>query len=160
MNHPSPCPVHHPSLHRRDSGTRGLVAPMRGQSLVEFAILGTALLFLLFGILEGGRAFTVWLAITNEAREGARWGAVRATAPGYDTDPALFQADLQSRVQSRLPSLSFRKSTTPCVVSSVLSSGKTALTVNISCQMGYFIPLVGKLLPGSLTAESVMRVEQ
>jgi len=127
---------------------------------VEFALLGTALLFLLFGILEGGRTFTVWLVMTNGAREGARWGAVRATAPGYDTDPALFLASLQSYVQSKLPSPSFRKSTSPCAVYSVLSPGKTALTVNISCQMGYFVPLVGKLLPKTLTAESVMRVEQ
>ncbi len=43
-----------------------------GQSLVEFALLLPILALIIFGVLELGRAFFAFIAITNAAREGAR----------------------------------------------------------------------------------------
>jgi Flp pilus assembly protein TadG len=44
----------------------------KGQSLVEFALLLPILALIIFGVLELGRAFFAFIAITNAAREGAR----------------------------------------------------------------------------------------
>jgi len=46
--------------------------PPKGQGLVEFALLLPILVLIIFGVLELGRAFFAFIAITNAAREGAR----------------------------------------------------------------------------------------
>ncbi len=46
---------------------------------MEFALVVTLLLVLVFGILEYGRIFGELEAVTGAAREGARVGAVRGT---------------------------------------------------------------------------------
>jgi len=44
----------------------------KGQGLVEFALLLPILVLIVFGVLELGRAFFAFIAISNAAREGAR----------------------------------------------------------------------------------------
>lgn len=44
----------------------------RGQSLVEFALALPLLVLVVFGVLELGRVFFAFIAITNASREGAR----------------------------------------------------------------------------------------
>jgi Flp pilus assembly protein TadG len=44
----------------------------KGQGLVEFALLLPVLVLIIFGVLELGRAFFAFVAITNASREGAR----------------------------------------------------------------------------------------
>jgi len=70
-----------------------------GQSLVEFALVLPIFLLVLFAIVDFGMGFHAWITITNSAREGARLGAVRATAPDIeqrvrDTADTLDQDDL------------------------------------------------------------------
>jgi Flp pilus assembly protein TadG len=48
----------------------------RGQSMVEFALIVPLLLMLLFGIIELGILFSVYVGMTNSAREAARAGSV------------------------------------------------------------------------------------
>jgi Flp pilus assembly protein TadG len=48
-----------------------------GQTLVEFAMVLPLMLILMFGIVDFGRAFYVWLTVTNAAREGARVAATQ-----------------------------------------------------------------------------------
>jgi len=48
----------------------------RGQSLVEFAFISTALFALIFGIFEFGRALYTYNAVVNAASEGARYGII------------------------------------------------------------------------------------
>jgi TadE-like protein len=50
----------------------------RGAIVVEFAIISTLLLVLVFGIIEFGLTFSRYEVYLNAAREGARKGAVRA----------------------------------------------------------------------------------
>ncbi len=52
----------------------------KGQALVEFALLVPIFLILLFAIVDFGMGFYSWITVTNSAREGARIGAVQATA--------------------------------------------------------------------------------
>lgn len=70
----------------------------KGQALVEFALIAWLLILMFFGIIEGGRIFSSWLIITNEAREAARYGAVGVGDPGRQ--PTLV-ADVQNRVFQR-----------------------------------------------------------
>jgi hypothetical protein len=70
-----------------------------GQSLVEFALVLPIFLLVLFAIVDFGMAFHAWITVTNSAREGARLGAVRATATEIeqrvrDTADSLDQDDL------------------------------------------------------------------
>jgi Flp pilus assembly protein TadG len=44
----------------------------RGQSIVEFALIGPLLIVLLLGIAQGGIAFNHYLAVTDAARAGSR----------------------------------------------------------------------------------------
>lgn len=57
---------------------RRLAAPYRqsGQSMVEFALVLPMFLFLVFGVLDFGRAVYADSTITNAAREGARYGII------------------------------------------------------------------------------------
>jgi len=50
-----------------------------GQTMVEFALVIPLLLLLVFGIMEFGRAFYAYSAISNAAREGARFGVTDPT---------------------------------------------------------------------------------
>ncbi len=52
----------------------------RGQALVEFALILPILLLLAFGCIDLGRVFYYQEAVTNVAREGARYGALHPTA--------------------------------------------------------------------------------
>jgi TadE-like protein len=47
-----------------------------GQSVVEFALIVPLLLMLIFGIIELGIIFSVYVGMTNSAREAARAGSV------------------------------------------------------------------------------------
>jgi Flp pilus assembly protein TadG len=57
---------------RRESFRFGL-ARERGQSLVEFAVILPLLLLIVLGTVDLGMGFKTYIALTNAAREGARW---------------------------------------------------------------------------------------
>lgn len=66
------------------SCTAGEIEPTRsgaqeGQSLVELALLLPALVFIMVGVLDLGRAFHAYTTLVNAAREGARYGAFHPT---------------------------------------------------------------------------------
>ncbi|MFQ6001456.1 MAG: TadE/TadG family type IV pilus assembly protein [Anaerolineae bacterium] len=48
----------------------------KGQSLVEFAFIIPVLILILMGVFDFGRAFYAYNAISNAAREGARYGTI------------------------------------------------------------------------------------
>jgi Flp pilus assembly protein TadG len=65
----------------------------RAQSMVEFALIVPLLLILMFGVIELGIMFSIYVGMTNSAREGARAGAVYQTAlaPAYDSLKTMVQ---------------------------------------------------------------------
>ena len=75
-----------------------------GQSLVEFALVISALLIVFLGVLDLGRAFHSYIIITNSAREGARYGSMhpdeeteiknRVLAEAYNSGIALSADDV------------------------------------------------------------------
>ena len=74
-----------------------------GANAVEFALVLPILIVLLFGILYGGIAYNRQLALTQAAREGARFGATlpfSGTAPGSDWFEAVRERTLESSTGS------------------------------------------------------------
>ena len=66
----------------------------RGQALAEFAIVLPLILFFIAAILEFGRAWNIKQAVTDAAREGARYAVV------MDTDMSV--ADVEDKIEERL----------------------------------------------------------
>jgi len=58
----------------------------KGQSLVEMALVVMIFLFLLFGILEFGRAVWTYNTIIQATRAGARWAVVNVAADSDTTN--------------------------------------------------------------------------
>jgi len=77
----------------------------RGASLPEMAIAATAVLMLIFGIVDFGRAMYTYGFVSNLAREGARYAIVRGSTSCTNSNNELSDcnataADIQSYVQS------------------------------------------------------------
>jgi Flp pilus assembly protein TadG len=71
----------------RPSAVKKRAASERGAAAVEFALIASVLLMLVFGILEYGRTFSEIEVLTSAAREGARVAAVGGS-----------QSEIQARV--------------------------------------------------------------
>ena len=69
----------------RKSGIRG----REGQALAEFALILPVLFLLIAGIIEFGRAWNIKQAVTDAAREGARYAVVQNTFTPGDADPVI-----------------------------------------------------------------------
>ncbi len=67
------CSTPHQFEFRRTSQN---ISRERGQSLVEFALTLPILLLLVLGTIDLGMGFRTYIALTNAAREGARWVTV------------------------------------------------------------------------------------
>lgn len=75
----------------------------RGQALAEFAIVLPLILFFIATVLEFGRAWNIKQAVTDAAREGARYVVVR--------NPDLSVAEIQDKIEERLALSSIETST-------------------------------------------------
>lgn len=124
----------------------------RGAAAVEFALLLPLLLFLIFGIIDFGRALNAQITLTQAAREGARLAA-------------LGESNVVSRTQAAATGLS---PVTVTVTSCPASAGAGVnATVNASYSFSFITPvsaiagLFGSSFgPGmTLTATGVMPCE-
>ena len=79
----------------------------KGGTLLEAAITLMLFFTLIFGVLEFGRAYNLYQAITNAAREGARYSV--APFPGTNNLPSTVQ--VEARVQQYLNSVGARGTT-------------------------------------------------
>jgi len=52
----------------------------RGQGLVEFAVILVAILILIAGVVDLGRAFLAYIALRDAAQEAALYGSINPTA--------------------------------------------------------------------------------
>jgi Flp pilus assembly protein TadG len=62
--------------------SRRLLAPRRGQNMVEFAIVAIVLMLLTIGVIDFGRAIWTYNSVSFLAREGARYGVIPSRTPG------------------------------------------------------------------------------
>jgi Flp pilus assembly protein TadG len=128
----------------------------RGTAAVEFALVLPALLLIVFGIIDFGRALNAQIVLTGAAREG-----VRLAALGYP------DAAIQARVAAAAPDLS--GVTVTVAASCAPGAGPAAdAEVNVSYPFTFITPIgaVASLIGGSglgapivLTAQGVMPCE-
>src|SRR5689334_22438020 len=56
-------------------GRESMSKRLRGQSLVEIALIAPILILLIVLVLDLGRVFAAWITVTNSAREAASFGS-------------------------------------------------------------------------------------
>jgi hypothetical protein len=61
----------------------------RGVALAEFALVLPLLMLLLLGMVDFGKAFTMWIDETHLANQAARYAAVNNAAPACTPNPCL-----------------------------------------------------------------------
>lgn len=71
--------------------------------MVEFAISTTALLLIIFGILEFSRVLYVYHTVSNAARLGSRWAMVRGSGCSVLDYCNATSNDIQTWVRSQVP---------------------------------------------------------
>lgn len=64
---------------------RSLGARSKGQSLVEFALSATLMIFLLLATIDFGLAFFSWISLRDAAQEGATFGSIFPPLNAGDT---------------------------------------------------------------------------
>ena len=86
----------------------------KGSTLVEYAIVLTGFLMLIFGIIDFGRAMFAYHYVSSAARDAARWAMVNGyncggdsscdTANGAGAKHGAFETAVQNYVTNRVPS--------------------------------------------------------
>lgn len=82
--------------------------------MVEFAISATALLLIMFGILEFGRVMYIYHTVSNAARLGSRYAIVRGSkCTVLDNCPNVTGAQIETWLRSQVPMLDSSTTTLP-----------------------------------------------
>jgi Flp pilus assembly protein TadG len=151
-----------------------------GTTMVEFALVCTFLLVLIFGIIDFGRALYTYHFLSNAARTGSRWAAVNGGACNSDgscngTAPMNNGPASQSDVQTYVRGLatggidSSSITVTACGVTSgagkcsdsppgcTLNEPGCMVQVTVSYNFSFLVPLVrSAAIPMSSTSEMVI----
>jgi Flp pilus assembly protein TadG len=122
---------------------RRLLHNERGQALAEFALVLPLVLLFIAGVVEMGRAWNIKQAVTDAAREGARYSVV-------DNPDINTMAEVQSKIEARLALAGVDSSDV------VFSSGdcaavadcwrKSEKEMTVSVSTGFRMALLGRLL--------------
>src|ERR1044072_3634877 len=78
----------------------------RGATLVEFAIVVTVFLTVMFGVVEFGRALFVHNALADAARRGARYATFHSSADAAQVKNVVVYGDPAGGTQPLVPNLS------------------------------------------------------
>jgi Flp pilus assembly protein TadG len=147
-------------------GRPKLRGQLRGQSLVEFALILPIFIFLAVVIFDFGRAVYYYNAIHNAAREGARYGVIKP-----NDDLGMIDAAEKYAVGLGLDNLQISASVAPSELvgnDEVGYSNTYAVTVTVDYCFVPVTPLVEKFIIEDcscgcdhmrLTSEAVMRTE-
>jgi Flp pilus assembly protein TadG len=131
----------------------------RGQAMAEFAIVLPIFLLLMFGIIDGGRAVYANNALSQAAREGARWGSVQGRS-----ETATDRLGIADETIARITAVPSPEASVTCE----RNGGTTAtcgagdiLVVSVEADFQFVTPLLGNLMgEPTLTAESKVMVNQ
>lgn len=115
----------------------------RGQSLVEFTLLLPVLMIVLLGLLDLGRAYYAYVAITDAAGEGAAYGARHPD----DTSEIKRRASEATKGLVEL---------TTADVDVSASTG--AITVTVTYELQLFTPMVRSMVPGDVLSLQAVAV--
>jgi Flp pilus assembly protein TadG len=134
----------------------------RGSAMVEFAIVSTLALTLIFGIIEFGRALYTYHLVSSAARLGSRYAMVRGSACAAAGCPAD-TGDVQTYVRSLAPGVNPASlavtttwSTAPGCISGANDPG-CLVTVSVTYPFSFVVPLLPSLtLPLSSASQMVI----
>jgi Flp pilus assembly protein TadG len=126
----------------------------RGQALAEFALVLPLVLLFIAGVVEMGRAWNIKQAVTDAAREGARYSVV-------DDDEVTTMAEVEAKIEERLAlagvdSSDIVFSSGDCAaVADCWRQSQKEMTVSVSTQ--FKMALIGTLLgwAGAPTAVTI-----
>lgn len=137
---------------------RGDRGRSRGQALVEFALVFPLFILLLFGLVDLGRLAYINNAISEAAREGARWGTVqgRSISASDRTNVANKTLTFMAAVPNPTVTVTcqdvFGATRSTCTKDNVL-------VVRVDTTVAMLTPVIGQLVgPRTLTAISRMVV--
>ena len=128
----------------------------KGQALVEFALVITIFIMLVFGMVEFGRIFSAKLITTHAAREGARVGVVTASADR--------RSEIEKAVEGRGVALGLKAGDIDYEPADPKDANKgDSLTVTVNYKVDLIVPMISKFLndkdPYPVSSSAVMRVE-
>jgi len=132
---------------------------------VEFAILGTVLIFILGGIIDFGHSFYISQVVTNASREGARYGVTfQVDSTATRIPPGSLSPSIANYVTTKYISQTLVASLHPTVTVGGAGYGTGAkgqpVQVTVSATKNWF--LLGSIIPGlptTISATSVMQCE-
>jgi Flp pilus assembly protein TadG len=140
----------------RQSGSR---RHERGQSLIEFSLMGVALTVILVGLVDLGRVYFTYLALKDAAAEGAYFGAANpACLTGEDPDCAA-PNNVDYRIRNSAPQGGLVDWSAASIQTAVATPvpGET-ITVTVSYDHELITPFIGAIVGGQtveLSARSV-----
>jgi Flp pilus assembly protein TadG len=135
---------------------RNSIHDKRGQAIVEFALVLPILLFLVFGIMEGGRVMFEQIIVTEAAREGARVAIVNTNNANITT--AITTA-VDKFGAGMITTITYRNATNNVVGTPV--AGGTA-TVLVTANVPIVTPLMSAVFnpnPFPVSGTATMRME-
>ena len=143
----------------RFSHPRRLPSGERGQSLVEFSVIGVFLTVLLMGVADLGRAYFTYLALKDAAAEGAYFGAVYPACTSASDPECASPNNVEYRIKNSAPQGSLVDwSTVGIDLEATTLTPGDSLTVTVTYQYPLITPLVGTIVGSqnlTLKAESV-----
>jgi Flp pilus assembly protein TadG len=137
----------------------------RGQVLAEFAVVSLAVLMMVFGIIDCGRALYTYHLVSDDARLGSRYAIVRgATAcPGGSPSPDPLQAYIVGQSPGIVPSALTTTCSSPangCSSSATPWNGAGCVVrVRVNYSFRFLVPLVSTLVI-PMTSSSEMVISQ
>jgi Flp pilus assembly protein TadG len=112
--------------------------PQTGQSLLEFAIILPVLLIIAAGVLDVGRLYFAYVAVTDAASEGAAYAAAHPTSESY----VIARARDASNLTADESEIEFLCPTCPTVASG------DPVTVTVTYSFTLATPIVSAFVPG------------
>jgi Flp pilus assembly protein TadG len=110
----------------------------RGQALAEFALVLPLLMLLIAGIIEFGRAWNIKQAVTDAAREGARYAVV--------ADGAMTEDLVKEKIRERLVLASIDTATATIeLIGGFHEAGEMTVSVSAQYRMAFVGALMGWL---------------
>jgi Flp pilus assembly protein TadG len=146
---------------------------MKGQALVEFALIVPLLLLLILIIIDFGRAFYIQTALQNGAREGARFGTIHPTwvtsTNNADPNNISYRAKNEPGGTAGTVTVAITCTTTGGVTYTSAQAGYqgcavsgSRVDVTVTAQFQALTPLIGGFLPSgglALSGHTKMAIE-
>jgi Flp pilus assembly protein TadG len=137
----------------------------RGSAMVEFAIVSSVALTLIFGIIDFGRALYTYHLVSNAARLGSRYAMVRGSAcaaPGCPADAGQIQdyvRSLSPGIEPSVLAVTTTWSSAPGCKSAENHDQGCLVTVQVTYPFSFIVPLLPNVrLP--LNSSSAMAISQ